>query len=468
MRRRLIAHNIVMFIIPLIVSILVFGISINYISKHYFSDNNHEQTLASGTQKIIDYLDNVETLSIKELENVCSSNGFSILIKSNGEICYKNFNDEEVVLQGIKANSINPIIYQVNGRTIIVRKVIDSAIEYETYAISKKSNVAKLTLTLLQIYLIIALLIPFICVVISNYFISNHMVSSIVVPLRSLVQSANRIRRGDLNCEVKLSDYEELNELCIAFDAMRLQLKENVEKTVLYENNRKELIAGISHDLKTPITVIQGYAKGLLDGVATDSEKQKQYLQTIYRKSFEIETLLNQLILFSKLETKSLVFNFEKCNLDNYLLKIINQFKEDYQNNSLIINYHNCCKDVMIKLDQNQMNRVITNILSNSLKYSDKEQVIIDIDCYLNGQKEVVIKIKDNGIGVSEENLENIFDSFFRVDESRSTRVEGNGLGLSISKYIVEAHEGRIKAKSENGLIIEITLPKGEWNARRS
>ena len=201
-----------------------------------------------------------------------------------------------------------------------------------------------------------------------------------------------------------------------------------------YENNRKELIANISHDLKTPITSIIGYVEGIRDGVANSPEKMERYIQTIYTKSNDLDHMIDQLFLFSKLDLQRLPFQFEWIKFDQYVRDFVEELRFDVE--EMNVNIHLTIDEretYAAMIDREQMKRVITNIVDNSLKYNDKEEKILHF--YLSVQNShILFKLEDNGPGINEKSIPYIFDQFYRADMSRGTEKGGSGLGLSIQK----------------------------------
>lgn len=153
-------------------------------------------------------------------------------------------------------------------------------------------------------------------VIIVSLQLAGKMVKNITVPLDNLCIGARRVREGNLDEDIPCEGAGELEKVCDSFNKMQHQLKLNIKKNEKYEQDRNEMIAGISHDLRTPLTSIKSYVKGLQDGVADTPERQKEYLNIIYRKSGDMEGLINQLFLFSKLQTGNLPFQFHPVMID--------------------------------------------------------------------------------------------------------------------------------------------------------
>jgi signal transduction histidine kinase len=298
--------------------------------------------------------------------------------------------------------------------------------------------------------------------IILTYFVSR----SITKPLYYLKKAANEIKNGNLNFEVKYKSKDEIGELSSAFEEMRVKLKESIEMEQQYEQNRKELVSNISHDLKTPITAVKGYVEGIIDGVADNPDKMDKYIKTIYTKTNEIDLLIDELFLYSKLDLKKLAFSFERVNIRRYLEHFVEEFSFDLESKGIKLSYEANCEDkTLVIADREKLNRVITNIVYNSVKYMDLENGKIDIKLE-EEDNDVVVGITDNGQGISESNLPHIFDKFYRADPARNTQKGGSGLGLSIAKHIIEEHGGRIWAQSKLGVgtTIAFTLKKtGEF-----
>lgn len=262
-------------------------------------------------------------------------------------------------------------------------------------------------------------------------------------------KGTENIKNGDLDFEVKANSKDEIGELCEDFDDMRKKLKESIELQNQYENNRKELISNISHDLKTPITSIKGYVEGIRDGVADTPEKMEKYINTIYTKSQSMDYLIDELLTYSKLDMNKMHFDFQKIDITSYMEDLMEEIRFDVEKKKIKFSYKNNIKgQVIVKIDVQNINRVIMNIISNSIKYMDKEEGKIEVNMYLKGD-EVIIGIKDNGKGISKNALSCIFDRFYREDYSRNSLTGGSGLGLAICKKIIEEHGGRIWAESE-------------------
>ena len=264
--------------------------------------------------------------------------------------------------------------------------------------------------------------------------------------------AAENIKDGNLDFNVVTEAEDEIGELCTAFEEMRSKLKEQIDINMQYEKENKELISNISHDLKTPITAIKGYVEGIRDGVADTPEKMDKYIRTIYNKATDMDKLIDELFLYSKLDSNSLNYSFAKINVNDYFEDCADEISLDLESRNIIFSYHNYVdKDTIIIADPEQLKRVINNIVGNSVKYTGNKQGVISLR--IKDEPEFIqVEIEDNGKGIAKNELPRIFERSYRTDASRNSSQGGSGLGLSIAKKIIEEHGGKIWARSTEGM----------------
>lgn len=302
---------------------------------------------------------------------------------------------------------------------------------------------------------------------ITNGLLTYYVSRSIIKPIQKLSFAAKKISEDDLDFRLQSKQKDELGELTRTFEIMRQKLKAAKEAQIKYEENRQELIASISHDLKTPLTSIKGYVKGIQDGVANTPVKLERYMDTIYKTANEMDGLIDELFLYSKLDLKQLPFYFEKVDLYFFFKDFIEELSfhlEKEQGTAILL--ANPDDSYIVEADREKLKRVVTNLIQNSLKYMDKQKEITVSLHFKNA--DVLVEIKDNGIGISNVDIPFIFESFYRTDSSRNSSTGGSGLGLSIAKKIIAAHGGEIWADSElgKGTSIYFTLRKGDIHAK--
>ena len=274
--------------------------------------------------------------------------------------------------------------------------------------------------------------------------------AGISVPLNKLRNATHKIAEGNLNFTMEVTGEDEISDLCRDFEEMRKRLLESTEQKLEYDQESKELISNISHDLKTPLTAIKGYVEGIMDGVADTPEKMDRYIRTIYNKTNDMDRLINERNFYSKIEANRIPYTFSKINVKDYFEDCVEEMGIELESKGFAFSYKNEVEDdVEVIADAEQIKRVINNIISNSVKYMDKSDPKIDIRVKDVGDF-VQIEIEDNGRGIGTKELPNIFERFYRADASRHS-AGGSGIGLSIVKKIIEDHGGKIWASSTLG-----------------
>lgn len=242
---------------------------------------------------------------------------------------------------------------------------------------------------------------------------------------------------------------------------MAERLQQSIEQTHREERSRKELIAGISHDLRTPLTSIKAYIEGLIEGIAQTPERQQKYMQTIREKANDIDRMVDKLFLFSKLDLGDNPFYPESIPLAEALHSLLAAYAEEYARQGMTITLDPIPENCTVYADPVQFRNALTNLLENSLKYKDASEVQVHI-CCTETASDVTISVADNGPGVPEADLPKLFDVFYRSDPSRSNPQKGSGLGLAITAKILERFGGSIRAEhvQPKGLRILLTIPK--------
>ena len=275
--------------------------------------------------------------------------------------------------------------------------------------------------------------------------------TAVISPLKELKQAIQKAKEGNLNDILDIDRHDELGEVCEEFEGLRMKLKSDEEKRETFERENKELIGNISHDLKTPITVIKGHVEGIMDGIASTPEKLDRYLKTILSKVNDMNTLIDELTYYTKIDTNRVPYQFEKISAVEFFDDCAEDIMPALETENVEFRYHNSVShDVQIIADPEQLKRVINNIVNNSVKYMDKEEKKITL-ALTDSNDFIQAAIEDNGRGIATKDLPYIFDRFYRTDASRNSNRGGSGIGLSIVKKIIEDHEGKIWAQSREG-----------------
>lgn len=477
-KKRLFISNILMLIIPALVSVLMIIISgllfMNIFYKQFMDETIHDNNLSrmqmilveqskeflSSDMEIEDsklyetvnkYLKNQKIkMEIYDGENAVCTLGskskqknedtlFSTMQELGGE---GSISVDSSELYGEKVN--------VNGSDYYIYIFTDRQIKED-----EANELAVKNIAVLLCLLIIA------AVIVTNRFLTKFIVKKIEEPLDILAYGVHQIRDGNTDYRIEYSGNDEFKSICDSFNEMAARLKESVELTERNDRSRRELIAGISHDLRTPLTSIKAYASGLAEGVAATPAMQKKYVQTILTKANDIDRMVDKLFLFSKLDLGDYPFYPEKISLRQSISHLLSSCEKDMADRGMKIRVSDIPEELTVFADPVQLENAVTNILENSLKYKVNEQVNVNISCEeLSGSVKLIID--DDGPGVPPEAVSKLFDVFYRSDPSRNNPHKGSGLGLAITAKILERFGGKIWAENllPNGLRIVMIIPK--------
>ena len=300
-------------------------------------------------------------------------------------------------------------------------------------------------------------------VFLTNRFIIRSLFRRIGDPLKKLSRGARELGDGNLDFRISYDRDDEFTPVCLLFNTMAGKLKDLVSETQRDEESRKELIAGISHDLRSPLTSIQAYVEGLEDGVASTPEMQKSYLSVIKNKVRDIDALVSQLFLFSKLDLSDYPVSVAPVGISGFIAEFAGRHSAEYEERGLSMISCVSDDDLAAMADEALLSRVLVNIADNSARYKAEEHGHLWIDACRNG-KTVSLILSDDGPGVAQSELERLFEVFYRSDKARRDPSLGSGLGLAISRKMVERMGGKISAENgeHGGLAIVIDLAPAE------
>ncbi len=306
--------------------------------------------------------------------------------------------------------------------------------------------------SLISKHLLIDMFIAILLILIfTSIMLTQWIHKGVFNPVNELNVAMRKIKEGNFEYALQTDAKGEIGDLYRNYEDMRLRLKESTEESRESEEQNRELVSNISHDLKTPITAIKGYVEGIMDGVADTPEKMDKYIKTIYNKANDMERLINELTYYSRIDNNRIPYNFHRINVAEYFGDCLEEVGMDLEQRNIELNYSNlAAPDTVVIADPEQMKKVINNIISNSVKYMDKPHGVIDIRI-LDEVDSIRIEIEDNGKGIAQKDLSKIFERFYRTDASRNSAQGGSGIGLSIVKKIIEDHGGYIWATAKEG-----------------
>lgn len=475
LKTRLIIGFIIITILPMMLSFAVIStftqVQLRSIEKNYDisgatyeSLSNPITTLSRATEGAYQQLTVTATRAPEQFEDISYIHSINeeletmnsyLVVRRGDKIMYTGSEaaldvEEELPLYGNYDPTSENGVYVGGDKQVLIKQVdfIDtSERESSVFIITDVSEmIPEVRHFMGDIVLVIAVIL-----VVTAGILIIWIYRGVVIPLGRMKIATQNIKEGNLDFELEIETDDELGQLCQDFEEMRIRLKDTASAKMEYDKRSKELISNISHDLKTPITAIKGYVEGIMDGVADTPEKMDRYIKTIYNKANEMDLLINELTLYSKIDSNRIPYNFSTVLVNNYFDDCAIDLRIDLEARGIEFDYLNYVEgDVKIIADVEQLKRVINNIISNSAKYMDKAKKKINLRVKDVGDF-IQVEIEDNGKGIGTKELPYIFERFYRTDASRNSSTGGSGIGLSIVKKIIEEHGGKIWATSKEG-----------------
>ena len=281
------------------------------------------------------------------------------------------------------------------------------------------------------------------------YRIYKLINKDILLPIREMHKSAGEIVRGNYLEKVNYDYCGEIGEFSHDFESMRDSLVVASERERNLKKAEKDLLACISHDLKTPIANISGYCEGIIDGVVKEEQDIKRYAHIILKKARVLTKLLEDILELSKAEINQMSITKKEIYSKEFFEELLEEVAMDVMGSRRKFIVENEIPNILINIDEEKMTQVINNIISNAVKYTDDNGVIsLEFSKIHEG---IEIRIKDNGIGIAAEEVDLVFNKFYRSEKHRNQNIPGSGLGLAIAKYITEMHNGSIEMISGKG-----------------
>jgi signal transduction histidine kinase len=286
---------------------------------------------------------------------------------------------------------------------------------------------------------------------IHELFFLGRLEKRIINPIDKLKKGVEEIAKGNYEVRLECDVLNDITLLVASFNDMARKLQESEKMKASYEKNRKDLLANISHDLKTPMTSIQGYIEAILERPDLSREDSQKYLQIIYRNTAYMNKLIDDLFLFSKLDLEKLEFQFETIAIRDFMHDLMEEFRFELEEKQVRFGYADrLTAECAVHIDRKRIHQTIRNIIGNAVQYGPEKDLAVAVTLSRRDDR-VRIAIQDNGPGIPPERLSFIFDRFYRIDSERTKDVISTGLGLAIAKELVAAHGGKITVASALG-----------------
>lgn len=454
-RKRLFWSNILMILVPAGITALVglvclgcvlltlmYGTGLGIRSREDF--DRVSPLITEAVEKLLE-----SGGSLSRLDGILGSNGMGLTVIEGSTVLYAYGADQAEDPAPLEAAQSlgNGAQVSVGQRSVLLQeKRLDGQVYqiclFGSNAAVQSAKPMKIALALCALAIALAILFS---ILLTNRFLTKFVFRRIEEPLEILTQGVHQLRDGNLDFQINYDRQDEFAPICQDFNEMARRLKASVQQLQNEERSRKVLIAGISHDIRSPLTSIQAYVEGLLDGVAQTPEAQHRYLTTIKNKAEDLEHIVSQLFLFSKLELGEASGDRQPMRLDTCIADTVSGLQEEYRQKGLDVALH--LAPVTIAADPVLVQCIVMNILENSLKYKRKPRGKLDIQLDDKGEQ-AVLCFADDGPGVPAEALPHLFEVFYRSDPARKNPGSGSGLGLAIVAGATEKCGGTIQAWS--------------------
>ena len=384
----------------------------------------------------------------------------------------------------------NGLVYEIAAKDLSIFKIIAVLVFMVTIILFNTRKIKSMNLNKIGIYLILSVIgaliaaIEFIalgmtCVVkfmpdvtsyvTENYLLAMNMIYIVVLLgiavfllvftlfvnkkvkyIKFLSSEVKVIKDEDFGKTIEVRGQDELAELCSSINNMSLELREKIDNEKKIEQNKNELITNVSHDLRTPLTSILGYVDLLKQNGFEDKEKFVEYISIIDERSKSLNTLINELFEYTKLNSHDIKLNYSTVEIGSLVEQLSGEYSLIFKKEGLELISEIPEEDIFVYIDIQMIVRALENLLINAKKYSVRNsQVLVKL---LQESNDIVISVENKVENISQDDLDNLFERFYKVDQARKTG-DSTGLGLSIVKRVVELHKGLVKAELINGVI---------------
>ena len=384
----------------------------------------------------------------------------------------------------------NGLVYEIAAKDLSIFKIIAVLVFMVTIILFNTRKIKSMNLNKIGIYLILSVIgaliaaIEFIalgmtCVVkfmpdvtsyvTENYLLAMNMIYIVVLLgiavfllvftlfvnkkvkyIKFLSSEVKVIKDEDFGKTIEVRGQDELAELCSSINNMSLELREKIDNEKKIEQNKNELITNVSHDLRTPLTSILGYVDFLKQNGFEDKEKFVEYISIIDERSKSLNTLINELFEYTKLNSHDIKLNYSTVEICSLVEQLSGEYSLIFKKEGLELISEIPEEDIFVDIDIQMIVRALENLLINAKKYSVRNsQVLVKL---LQESNDIVISVENKVENISQDDLDNLFERFYKVDKARKTG-DSTGLGLSIVKRVVELHKGLVKAELINGVI---------------
>ncbi len=443
------------FIIILVLALLLSGSFFSVIISNILAENTRENMLniLQVIDQTVDYDEDLKS-QIGELSIINDGNKVRItIIDREGNILVdSNVADVVNMENHLDRKEIQEALEQGYGSERRKSDTLNISMLYVSCLSERSDCILRISMPFSGVIDYVLMLLPAILLslgvaLILSMILAGRFSRSITKPLYEISEELLKLQENNPEFSFRPYEYYELNLIADTTKQMADAVRESMKKIEFEKMIRQEFFTNASHELKTPITSIRGYIELLENGMATDENMKKEFMDRIKKEAQNMANLINDILMISRLETKEAEVTIADVRICPLLNELIASIKPLAAENKVTIEMN--CKPIVIEANYGQMRELFNNLIINAVKYN-KPGGIVKITVTKEGSDAIFI-VEDTGVGIPEESRQRIFERFYRVDRGRSKKMGGTGLGLSIVKHIVNYYNGIIVLESELG-----------------
>ncbi len=451
MKKALLVRQVIVLLIALIISS---GIAIFFVSEAMI--NQGIEGLSSSLSMLdysLDYDGNIKTQTTALMQVMPEKNARITIIKMDGTVVADTQIDKPETMENHLARiEVQNALKNEVGHSIRYSNTVHEEMLYVAKLSKNADYILRFSIPfegMLQ-YLLVTfawLLAGMLVVLLFSILISAKYIKKIIHPLAEITEQLKKIHKDNLKIELPKYQYEELNIIADTTKALSSELIAYIQEVNFQKKIRQEFFSNASHELKTPITSIKGYAELLDKGFVKEEEKKEDFIRRILFETENMTNLINDILMISRLESEDATVTYSMIRLNLLAEEIFDSLSPIAVQSQITL--HKECEPILLEASIKQMRELVLNLVKNAMKYNHPGgNVWLSI---YKKEEDIVICVKDDGEGISDKNKERIFERFYCVDKGRSKKEGGTGLGLSIVKHVVEYYKGLIRLESTLG-----------------
>lgn len=402
------------------------------------------------------------------LERLIDRNGMSYaVVDRHGRYLYGTLTDPQIDGRRELIRLLNSTSTQKLGQVHTVMPIIDKAGGVEGAVIVAyilKAGVSPdAKNSFAAVIILMVLVMPFIIVILFTWLFGRRFGRKLNQPIQALIEGTRRVQRRDLDFSFSYEGASEITQLMKAFDEMRRELSLSLQREWRLEQERRDIVAALAHDLRTPLAIVQGHVEGLLEGGMKNPERLERYLWTIDKNTKRAARLVQDMNRVAEMEVPQFRLNLHEVNVRVFVEEKASDIERLCEERNIEFRCSLTGKEAdhqRAMLDADKVSELLDNVVSNSLRYTPPGGTIVwETEC---AQDKVMLTVTDTGPGFPPDMMKAVFDKFVQGDAARSRNKGHAGLGLYMAKLIAEKHGGRIYASNrpEGGACVTVTLPR--------